>query len=239
MIRETPLRSVTKALSYRLIGTLATALIVFAATRRADLALAVGGLDALAKVILFYAHERAWDGVRFGRRRVEPVVIWLTGLSGSGKTTLAALLVEALRQDGFSAENVDGDSMRRLLPQLGFSRADRDEQVRRAAMLAHYLERNGVFTVVSLISPYEESRRFARGLCANFIEVHVSTPLEVCERRDAKGLYARARSGELKAFTGVSDPYEAPSAPDIAVDTSTMTREEAVAAILKTAKLRR
>ncbi len=237
MIRETPLRSVMKSLSYRLAGTVVTALVVFAATRRWSVALAVGGVDMVSKLILFYAHERAWDGIRFGREPVVPVVIWLTGFSGAGKTTLAVLLVEALRRQGLLAENVDGDSMRRLLPQSGFSRAERDEQVRRAAMLAHYLERNGIFTIVSLISPYEESRRFARGICANFIEVHVSTPLSVCEGRDDKGLYARARSGELKSFTGVSDPYEAPVKPDLAVDTSKMTKEEAVAAILKAAKL--
>ena len=236
MIRETRLRSLLKSLSWRSAGTLVSTVIVFFVTRRWTLALAVGGVDATCKIALFFLHERLWDKIRFGKHPVEPAVIWLTGLPGSGKSTLAALVADAIRAKGLRAETLDGDSLRELLPQTGFSRSERESHIRRTALLARYLEKNGVFPVVSLISPYEESRRFARGLCRNFIEVHVATPLEVCEKRDPKGLYAKARRGELKDFTGVDAPYEIPVKPEIRVDTSRMSAEQAAGLILKAAE---
>lgn len=227
-MRNTPLRSILKAISYRVAGTAATAVIVFFATKRWPLTLAAGGADAAIKLALYFVHERIWEKVGFGRRSTDPAVIWLTGLSGAGKTTLAAAVAAALSARGLKVEQLDGDVLRKLLPQTGFSREQRDAHVRRTALLARYLEKNGVFVVVALISPYEESRRFARGLCRNFIEVHVSTPLEICEGRDPSGLYARARRGELKGFTGIDDPYEAPVRPDVSVDTSRLSVDESV-----------
>jgi adenylylsulfate kinase len=115
---------------------------------------------------------------------------------------------------------------------MGFTRPEREEHIRRVGFLASKLEQNGVFVIASFISPYQVSRDFARGLCRRFVEVHVNTPLEVCEARDVKGLYARARRGEISHFTGVSDPYEPPARPELAIDTATLPPADAVRLIV-------
>ncbi len=232
MFTETHARSVTKALSWRIAGSLTTAAIAFAFLRRWDLAAAAGGLDFVAKVAIYYAHERVWDRIRFGKRAITPAVLWFTGLPGSGKTTLARALVEELERQGLRAEHLDGDTIRDLFPATGFSPEEREEHVKRVGFLASRLERNGLFVVVSLISPSRTGRDFSRRLCGRFIEIHVSTPLAECERRDPKGLYGKARRGELRDFTGVSAPYEAPLQPELALDTSVLSPEEATRAIL-------
>ncbi|MFI5348816.1 MAG: adenylyl-sulfate kinase, partial [Elusimicrobiota bacterium] len=210
MIYETRLRSIVKAVSWRVLGSLATMLIVFAFTRRLDVAAFVGGTDALAKILLYFAHERTWNLLHWGRKPLEPFVLWFTGLSGSGKSTLAEGVRDSLAEKGLPVEYLDGDDIRRIFPETGFARADREAHIKRVGHLAGTLEKNGVIVVASFISPHAEARRLARGLCRNFIEVHVSTPLEACEKRDSKGLYARARKGEIKNFTGIHDPYEPP-----------------------------
>jgi adenylylsulfate kinase len=149
-------------------------------------------------------------------------VLWLTGLSGAGKSTIAAAVQDTLAGFGVRTELLDGDAIRNLLPS-GFTRAERDAHVRRVGFLASRLEHHGVAVICALISPYASSRQWVRQQCANFIEIHVSTPLGECERRDVKGLYAAARRGELQQFTGVDDPYEAPEAPELVIDTTTMT----------------
>jgi adenylylsulfate kinase len=151
-----------------------------------------------------------------------PAVVWFTGLSGSGKSTIAVWVAERLQEAGARVERIDGDVIRDLFPHTGFSRAERDAHVRRLGYLASRLEHHGVFVVASLISPYRDSRDFARRLCRRFIEVHVATPIEECERRDVKGLYAKARRGDIREFTGIDDPYEPPLAPEVVVDTSSL-----------------
>lgn len=232
MFVETRARSLAKAVSWRLTGTAATTALVFLFTRDAAVSFSVGGLEFVAKVLIYYLHERVWDRARFGRRQATPAVLWFTGLSGSGKSTLAKAACEALRKRGVRVEYLDGDAVRELFPGTGFSRQERDLHVRRVGHLAGTLEKNGVTVVASLISPYRESRDFVRRLCRNFVEVHVSTPLEACERRDAKGLYARARRGEIRNFTGIDDPYEPPERPELDVDTSKVPESEALARVL-------
>jgi len=153
--------------------------------------------------------------------------VWFTGLSGSGKSTLARWLADELRMLGLRVEELDGDAIRARFPTIGFTRVDRDAHVERVGRLASTLEQSGACVVASLISPYEESRQFVRRLCANFVEVYVSTPLAVCEQRDTKGLYARARAGAITHFTGIDDPYEPPSRPDLVLDTSNLPVERA------------
>jgi adenylylsulfate kinase len=160
-------------------------------------------------------------------------VIWLTGLSGAGKSTIAVHIVEALRRGGVPVESLDGDVIRQIFPATGFSREARDEHVRRVGYVAALLARHGVYVVVALISPYRDSREFARGLAPAFLEVYVSTSLEECERRDVKGLYARARRGEIRQFTGIDDPYEPPLRPEITIDTLACTAEEAARRIVR------
>ncbi len=232
MHNESHVRSVAKALSWRVLGTIATSLLVFVFTRKLAVSLAVGALEFASKIILFWLHERAWNRVGFGRQGARPAVLWFTGLSGSGKSTIAARVHAELGGKGEAVEHLDGDTIRDIFPQTGFARADRDAHVRRVGFVASRLERHGVIVIASLISPYEESRRFVRGLCANFIEIYVATPLEECEKRDVKGLYARARRGELAGFTGLDDPYEVPVSPDVVLDTRSLSVDEAVAVVI-------
>jgi adenylylsulfate kinase len=158
-------------------------------------------------------------------------VVWLTGLSGSGKTTLAAAVAERLGRRGLAVEVLDGDVLRATMP-TGFSRGDREAHARRVAFLASRLAYHGITAIVALISPYRASRAYARSLSKRFVEVYVSTPLEVCERRDSKGLYARARAGQLRQFTGIDDPYEPPEAPDLELDTSRLPVDRAANEVL-------
>ena len=232
MFRESHTRSVAKALSWRVLGTVATTLLVFLFTRQVVLSLTVGAVEFLAKIGLFWLHERLWDKLPFGRQRLETSVVWLTGLPSAGKSTLADAVADALRARGEEVERLDGDAVRRVFPELGYSRADRDTQARRVGFIAARLADHGVWAVVSLISPYRESREAARAMARNFVEIYVSTPLEECERRDPKGLYRQARRGELGAFTGISDPYEAPVSPDLAVDLSTKSVRHATEQVL-------
>ncbi len=157
------------------------------------------------------------------------VTVWFTGLSGAGKTTINDALTEKLRDRGIQLEVLDGDIVRTNLTKgLGFSKEDRDENVRRIGFVSHLLTRNGVIVLVSAISPYRNIRDEVRDRIGDFIEVYVSAPVEVCEQRDVKGLYAKARSGEIKQFTGISDPYEAPLNPEVNCETHNETLEESV-----------
>jgi len=158
-------------------------------------------------------------------------VLWLTGLSGAGKSTIAHGVHQRLNAMGVPTELLDGDAVRSLLP-TGFSRAERDLHIRRVGFLASRLEQHGVTVICALISPYAESRAWVRQQCRRFVEIHVSTPLEECERRDVKGLYAAARRGEIASFTGVGDPYEPPVAPELTIDTSTVPLSVAVERVL-------
>jgi adenylylsulfate kinase len=232
MFRETHARSVAKAVSWRILGTLATSALVFVFTRKLAISLAIGAFEFVSKIGLFWVHERFWDRLTFGKRELEPVVVWFTGLSGAGKSTIADQVSEALRRQGRKVERLDGDTIRDLFPTTGFTRPERDAHIRRVGYLASKLQQNGVSVVASFVSPYEESRQFVRGLCHHFVEVHVSTPLDECERRDVKGLYAKARRGEIAHFTGIDDPYEAPTRPELSLDTSTMTLEHATQAVV-------
>jgi adenylyl-sulfate kinase len=161
------------------------------------------------------------------------LVLWFTGLSGAGKSTLANALAPKLRGHGKRVELLDGDVVRTHLSKgLGFSRADRDANIARIAFVAHLLARNGVTVLVAAISPFREARERARLLIGDFIEVHVAPPLDECVKRDVKGLYKKAMSGEIAQFTGISDPYEEPISPEIKLDTSTVRIDQGVALIL-------
>jgi adenylylsulfate kinase len=162
-----------------------------------------------------------------GGAPLEPAVVWFTGLSGAGKSTIARAVCDRLLAAGARVEELDGDTIRSLFPQTGFSKAERDAHVRRVGFLASRLEHHGVFVVCALISPYADSRDCVRRLCRKFVEVYVSTPLEECERRDVKGLYRRARRGEIANFTGLDQAYEPPPAPELQIDTRHLSVEEA------------
>ena len=160
--------------------------------------------------------------------------LWFTGLSGAGKTTISKLIEGTLRERRQRLEILDGDVVRENLSKgLGFSKEDRDTNIRRIAFVADLLSRNGVPVITAAISPYRETRREARALIGDrFIEVYVNASVEVCAERDVKGLYEKAFKGEIKEFTGVSDPYEPPLSPELTLDTEHDSAEEDAAKIL-------
>ena len=156
-------------------------------------------------------------------------VLWLTGLSGAGKSTIAAKLGPALAERGHRVELLDGDEVRTNLCQgLGFSRADRDTNIARIGYVAGKLANHGVAVLVAAISPYREARDRVRAAVDTFVEVHVAAPVSTCAERDVKGLYAKALSGEIKNFTGVSDPYEPPADPEIVLHTEAESVDDSV-----------
>lgn len=163
------------------------------------------------------------------------LMVWFTGLSGSGKSTLAVALERELHQRGLLCRILDGDNIRSgINNNLGFSAADREENIRRIAEVGKLFVDTGIITLAAFISPDEKMRQMAASIIGNedFLEVYVNTPIEACEKRDVKGLYAKARKGEIKNFTGVSVPFEAPENPDISIDTSVTSLEESVQALL-------
>jgi len=160
-------------------------------------------------------------------------VLWMTGLSGAGKTTIALILVEELKKRGVRVERLDGDVVRESLTRdLGFTKDDRDKNIERITFVAKLLSRNNVGCVCSFISPYQETRNMVRANTTNFLEVFIDAPLEVVIDRDVKGLYKKAIAGEIPNFTGISDPFEAPTNPDIHVHTDQQTPQESAEFLL-------
>lgn len=163
------------------------------------------------------------------------VMVWFTGLSGSGKSTIAIALERELHQRGLLCRILDGDNIRSgINNNLGFSAEDRVENIRRIAEVSKLFVDTGIITIAAFISPNNELRKMAASIIGeeNFLEVYVSTPIEECEKRDVKGLYAKARRGEIRNFTGISAPFEAPEQPDLALDTSVLSLEESVKQLL-------
>jgi len=187
-----------------------------------------------SKNITLVEHRVTTDD-RETRNRHKGAVLWFTGLSGAGKSTLAIALEEALFKRGFQVYVLDGDNVRTgLASDLGFSHEDRTENIRRVGEVAALFAHAGVICISAFISPYREDRAIARRAAGSkFHEVYVAADLATCEQRDPKGLYRKARAGEIKDFTGISAPYEAPENPEIVVDTSKETVESGVAALIK------
>jgi adenylylsulfate kinase len=233
MFKESNSRSILKTISWRFWATVTTAALVLAFTGHLKIALAIGGIEVVLKILLYYLHERAWNKIPFGKKEIKPSVLWFTGLPASGKSTIAEGVYQKLKNKGFKVEHLDGDRVRSIFPATGFSKEERNRHIKRVGFLASMLEKNGVFVIASFISPYKESREFVRDLCSNFKEIFVSTPLDTCEKRDPKGLYAKARKGEITQFTGIDDPYEEPENPEIDVDTSNQSVDESVGFVME------
>ncbi len=184
--------------------------------------------------------ERRRDALHESLEEAKPVrlkgafCVWLMGLSASGKTTLARLLAEALEQRGLTVEILDGDIVRNTLTKgLGFTREDREVNLRRIALLAQNLVERQVVTIVAAICPYHSIRKEVRATIGDFVEVHLNCPLEICIQRDPKGLYRKALAGEIQHFTGIGDAFETPERPDIEVQTHIENPEECLARILR------
>jgi len=230
---ESRSRSILKAISWRTLATITTAVIVFVFTGKIALALTVGLLEVFAKMALYFVHERVWQKLHFGKRDVPSFVVWFTGLPASGKKHLADAVFKQLEKERLKVERLDSHDIRPLFPTVGFTPEDVDRHIRRAGHLASVLEKNGVIVIASFVSPFRESRDFARGLARNFVEVYMETTPEACELRDEHGHYLQARQGKLSHFPGVNGPYDAPLNAEVVIDVDSTPTEEAALQVVQ------
>ena len=236
MYRETNARSIVKGISWRFAATSTTILIVYIFFGRLDLAIAAGLLETVLKVMLFWAHERMWVKIRWGRKKIEPFNLWFTGLPLSGKTTIADKVYLELEKLHIPMERIDSKDIRELIPDIGFSREERNRHMLRIGNLIRTLQKNSVSTVASFVSPYRESRETIRKMVRNNIVVFVKADVQTCMARDYKGKYAKALAGELQNFPGVNDLYEEPEDAEIVIDTGTTSADEAARYIVRYVK---
>lgn len=233
MYKETNTRSIAKGFSWRFFATSVTVLIVYLFFGRLDLAIAAGIIETISKVILYYAHEKIWQRVRWGKKQIEPFNLWFTGLPMSGKTTIADLVFEKLKKYQIPMERIDSKDIRDIVPNIGFTREDRNRHMHRIGYLIKTLQNNSISTVASFVSPYRESRKAIREMVKNNVVVFVKADIETCKERDYKGVYAKALAGELQNFSGVNDVYEEPTHAEIIIDTDTMSSEKAAEVIVR------
>jgi len=198
-----------------------------------SIALSVGGIEVVLKMLIYFLHERLWDKIKFGKKEIKPAVIWLTGLAKSGKKDIAKELVDLIKSKGFKVEYLDGHTIRHLMPEIGYSRDEVNMHIKRVGYLAKKLEEQGVFVVASFLSPYRESRDFVRSICKNFYEVYISTPVDVCMRRDDTGVYEKAKSGKIKHLPGIDIEYEIPVNGAMKFDLRDSKAEDAAKQIFK------
>jgi len=236
MYKETNKRSIVKGISWRVIATTTTILIVYFFFDRLDLAIAAGMIETVLKVGLYWAHERAWFRIRWGKKKIEPFNLWFTGLPLSGKTTIADKVYTELEKLHIPIERLDSKDIRDLIPNIGFTREDRNRHMHRIGFLIQKLQKNAISTVASFVSPYKESRKAIREMVNNNIVVYVKADIETCKKRDYKGVYAKAMRGELENFSGVNDTYEEPQHAEIIIDTDKMNVDEAVELIVNYVK---
>jgi adenylylsulfate kinase len=233
MYRDTNTRSIVKGISWRIVATSTTILIVYLFFGRLDLAIAAGLIETVLKVALYWAHERAWFKVRWGRKKIEPFNLWFTGLPLSGKTTIANSVYKELEKLDIPLERIDSKDIREIVPDIGYTREDRNRHMHRVGHLIWRLQKNSVSTVCSFVSPYKESRRAIREMVQNNVVVYVKAELETCKVRDVKGKYEKALKGEYQNFTGVNDIYEEPKRAEIVIDTDTTSVEDATKTIVE------
>ena len=238
MYKDTNTRSVVKGISWRFFATTTTIIIVYFFFGRLDLSIAAGLIETVAKVALYWAHERIWFKVRWGRKKIEPFNLWFTGLPLSGKTTIADRVYEELEKLDIPIERIDSKDVRDLIPKIGYTRDERNRHMHRIGHLIRTLQKNSISTVASFVSPYRESRKAIREMVKNNIVVYVKANVETCKSRDYKELYKKAVNGEITNFPGVNDVYEEPMRAEIVIDTETTSAEQAADQIVKYVKKR-
>lgn len=231
MYKETNTRSIFKGITWRFVATGTTVIIVYVFFGRLDLAIAAGLLESVLKIALYWGHERIWHKVKWGRKRIEPFNLWFTGLPSSGKTTIADGVYTELEKLQIPIERIDSKDIRELIPNIGYTREERNQHLTRVGHLIKTLQNNSISTVASFISPYRESRKALRNMVQNNIVIFIKADLETCKQRDKHGSYDKAMRGEYLNFTGVSDVYEEPEHAELVIDTDSMTVEESVKTI--------
>jgi adenylylsulfate kinase len=236
MFRETNTRSIVKGVSWRVVATTTTIIIVYVFFGRLDLAIAAGLIETVLKVALYWGHEKIWQRIHWGKKKIEPFNLWFTGLPLSGKTTIADKVYTELEKLHIPIERLDSKDIRDLIPGIGFTREDRNRHMHRIGFLIQKLQKNSISTVASFVSPYRESRKAIRDMVKNNIVVYVKADIETCKQRDYKGVYKKAMAGELQNFSGVNDVYEEPQHAEIVIDTEKTDPDEAARQIVKYVK---
>ena len=238
MYREKNIRSIAKGVSWRFIATGTTVVIVYVFFGRLDLAIVAGIIESVLKIALYWVHERIWQRVKWGKEKIEPFNLWFTGLPLSGKTTIADGVYKELEKLSIPIERLDSSEIRKVIPNIGFSREERNRHMHRVGHLIKTLQHNSISTVASFVSPYRESRKIIREMVKNNIVVYLKADIESCKKRDYKGLYKRAISGELQNFSGINDIYEEPQHAEIVIDTDKVSVDEAVKIVVEFIKKR-
>ena len=223
-----------KAIFYRIYSSAITFLVSFILTGNLVVSLSIGLIDSLVKIFSYYAFDELWGWIT--GFKVNPAVVFLTGLGGSGKTTIAKKVIEKLKKKGLTPILLDGDEIRNAIKLTGFDEESRKKHNLNVGYMAKILESQGKIVIVSLISPYNDIRDQIRAMCSKFIEVHVATDIKVCIERDVKGIYQKAIRGEIKDFTGISAPYYPPENPELVVDTASMSIEVCAVKIINQLK---
>jgi adenylylsulfate kinase len=226
-------KNITKSIFYRIYSSFITFIIAYILTQNLTASISIGVLDSIIKIFSYYFFEGIWSKITGIKNK--PCVVFLTGLSGSGKTTIANALMEKYKKSGVVPVLLDGDEIRKVIQQNGFDEASRKKHNLNVGYMAALLEAQGNVVIVSLISPYADVRNTIRKMCGHFIEVYLSTDINVCIQRDPKGLYAKALKGEIKEFTGISAPYFMPENPEVNIDTNVVSIKNSVDNIFKVA----
>ena len=227
MYKDSKSRTILKTVTWRITATLTTTLLVYIFTGELDTAIEVGLLEMVAKLAFYYMHERLWDKLKFGKIEIPPVVLWITGIPKSGKTTLGDMVYEELIKDKLKIQRLDSHDVRPLFPETGFSRDEVNNHIKRAGHLASMLEKNGIITIASFVSPYSESRDFVREICENYIEVYLKISVDEVRKEHDCELYDQAEKGLVKNVPGMDVVFETSPNTEFVIDICDKSLEQA------------
>ncbi len=232
MYKDSNLRTISKTISWRITATATTATLVYLFTGQLQTAIEVGVLEMGAKMLFYYVHERIWDKMMFGRVEVPAFVLWITGIPRSGKTTIGDMLEAKLKEEKLKIQRLDSHDVRPLFPETGFSRDEVNNHIKRVGHLASMMEKNGIITIASFVSPFSESREFVRKICRNYVEVYLKSTPELVRQYETNDIYDKAKQGLVHNVAGVDVAYEESEKTELVIDMGTHSLEEASAKIL-------
>jgi adenylylsulfate kinase len=227
MYKEQKSRTIFKTFTWRATATLTTISLVFIFTGRIDIALEVGFIEVFAKMLFYYLHERGWGKIRWGKMEIPSFVVWISGIPRSGKTTLGDMIYDELQKENLKLQRLDSHDVRPLFPETGFTRVEVDNHIKRVGHLASMLEKNGVITIASFVSPYCESRKFVREMCKNYMEVHLDMTIEKAKEYDKNNFYQKAEAGEYQNVPGYNVDYEKCENTELEIDMTATNLEQA------------
>jgi len=227
MYKDSKLRTILKTISWRITATTTTATLVYLFTGQVQTAIEVGLLEMGAKLLFYYLHERLWDKFMIGRVEVPAFVLWITGIPRSGKTTLGNMVEASLKEEKLKIQRLDSHDVRPLFPEIGFTRDEVNNHIKRVGHLASMMEKNGIITIASFVSPFAESREFVRKICNTYVEVYLKTTPEQVRQYEKTDIYDRAEQGLVHNVAGMDIPYETSSRSELVIDLNQDSLEEA------------